>query len=311
MTQETVLQIPMDKILPSYILLRMVDKRSMSYLELRDSIKESGLLNSICVRTSTRQEGFYEIVDGMYRYSCCKDLNYNTIPAIITEANDAKVLILQIQANAVRANTTPVEYANQIKKLFIADSGMTFATLSNELKKSPAWIKKTLGLLNLTPPLATRVDRGEIPLTSAYMLAKLPKWLQQDEEENAIVMPVKEFCRICQDRLIDVRQLKADQRKNNYYREQAKPHPYLQFYRVITSELKHLAVGPTLLIKNNITKPIDAWRLAIAWVLHLDPDNIKLQENKIKERIEKEQKSIAYRIRDREMQRDKELIDSL
>jgi len=309
--QETILQIPMDKILPSYLLLRMLDKRSMSYLELRDSIKESGLLNSICVRPSARREGYYDIIDGMYRWSCYKDLNKTVIPAIITEADDAKVLILQIQANAIRANTTPVEYANQIKKLFIADPGMTFAILSTELKKSPSWIKKTLGLLNLIPEIAIRVDRGEIPLTSAYMLAKLPKWLQAEEEENAIVMPVKEFCRLCQDKSMNVRQLKSDQRKNNYYREQLKPHPYLQFYRVITAELKHLAVGPTLLIKNNITKPIDAWKLAIGWVLHMDPDNIKLQEDRIKEKIEKEHKAVIRRSFDRHAQRDKELIDSL
>ena len=251
---ETVLQIPMDKILPPYLLLRMVDKRSMAYLELRDSINESGLINSICVRESANREGYYDIIDGGYRWSCCKDLDYKTIPAIITVADDAKVLVLQIQANAIRANTTPVEYANQIKKVFSADSGMTFAVLATKLKKSPSWIKKTLGLLNLVPEIAIRVDRGEIPLTSAYMLAKLPKWLQTEEEENAIIMPVKEFCRLCQDKLMDVRQLKADQRKNNYYREQLKPHPYLQFYRVLVAELKHLAVGPTLLIKNNITK---------------------------------------------------------
>ncbi len=308
---DQIINVPVGQIFPPYLLLRLLDRRDLAYLELRDSIREVGILNSVCIRSSPRREGWWELIDGMYRWSCAKDLGLSSIPAIVVEADDDKVLRLQLMANAIRAATRPVDFANQMKRLFMTDPEMTFAKLSVDLHKSPAWIKKMLGLLNLCPDLATLTDRSEIPLTSAYMASKLPKWMQQELQEAAIVMPVKEFTRLCQDRLMDYKNAAREERQKNFYRMEYEPHPYLQYYRVLVAEWKHLAVGPTLLVKNNITKPIDAWKLALAWVLHMDPDNVAEQLRKAKERFDQRQRGIQKRSTDRSARFDAELLERM
>lgn len=300
-----------DKIFPPYLLMRLVNRRDLAYLELRDSIQEIGLLSPICVRVSPRREGWYEIVSGMRRWSCHVDLKIPVIPAIIKEADDTKVLRMQLIENAVRADAQPIEYANQMKRLFMASPKMNFSHLSSAIKKSPAWIKKMLGLLTLYPAAAKKVDRGEIPISSAYMLSKLPKWLQTDLIEEAIFMPVKDFCMLCREHLFNFRQIRKEDRQANYWKTAFEPHPYLQFYRVIVAEWKHLAVGPTLLIKNNITKPIDAWKLALSWILHMDKDNIAEQEKRAKEKCETMQRGIQMRANDRNAKFDQQMIEKM
>lgn len=45
-------EIPLDQIVEPWVVLRVVNRESIEYLELRDSIVHQGLLNSICVRPS-------------------------------------------------------------------------------------------------------------------------------------------------------------------------------------------------------------------------------------------------------------------
>ena len=49
--------IPLDQIIEPWVVLRVVNRESVEYLELRDSIGRQGLLNSICVRPSPRRPG--------------------------------------------------------------------------------------------------------------------------------------------------------------------------------------------------------------------------------------------------------------
>ena len=53
----------------TWIVLRVVNRSSVEYLELRDSLADRGFLNSICVRPSSRKPGKVEVVDGLYRYT--------------------------------------------------------------------------------------------------------------------------------------------------------------------------------------------------------------------------------------------------
>ena len=66
--------IPLDQIVEPWVVLRIVDRESVAYLELRDSVAHQGILNSICVRPSARKPGLYEVVDGLYRYTAAREL---------------------------------------------------------------------------------------------------------------------------------------------------------------------------------------------------------------------------------------------
>ena len=143
--------IPLDQIVEPWAVLRVVNRESTEYLELRDSIAKQGLLNSICVRPSLRRPGYYEVVDGLYRYTAACELRLLALPCVVKHnLTDEDVLAIQIQANALRPETTAIEYARQIKRIMAAITARqgrdaTLADVSNVIHKNPAWIGANSG----------------------------------------------------------------------------------------------------------------------------------------------------------------------
>src|SRR5690606_37573841 len=97
-----------DALVPCPIQLRPVRKETLEFRELKRSIENLGVLNSILVRPV---EGRMEVVDGSHRFAACRDLRLERIPAIVKELTDREVHLCQIQANASHVATSPVEYA--------------------------------------------------------------------------------------------------------------------------------------------------------------------------------------------------------
>ena len=141
--------IPLDQLVEPWVVLRVVNREAVEYLELRDSIAKQGLLNSICVRPSLRRPGYYEVVDGLYRYTAACELRLPALPCIVKQSvSDEEVLALQIQANALRPETTAIEYARQIRRIMDAITARqgrdaSLADVSNLIHKSPDWIGAT------------------------------------------------------------------------------------------------------------------------------------------------------------------------
>jgi ParB family chromosome partitioning protein len=159
------------------IKLRVVDKESIEFLELCDSLREKGFLNSILVRPQGNGNDTldaqgnacdeYEIVDGLSRVTAARDVGLSMVPCIIREISDKDVLALQIQANAISLETKPAEYAHQIKRMMALDPDLTQSQVACLIRKSPSWVGSCLGLLNLLKDIQVMVDRGEIPLQNA------------------------------------------------------------------------------------------------------------------------------------------------
>ena len=112
------------------------------------------------------------MADGLYRVTAAREAGLATMPCLVKDLTDDDLLAIQIQANALRPETTPMEYARQIKRIMEARPEATLAEISTRiLHKSPGWVSETLGLLDLKKEYQTAVDRGEMPLGSAYELA--------------------------------------------------------------------------------------------------------------------------------------------
>ena len=121
-------EIPLDQIVEPWVVLRVVNRESVEYLELRDSLAHQGFLNSICVRPSLRQPGNYEVVDGLYRRAACCELRRPTMPCIVKHnLTDEDVLAIQIQANALRPETT----ADGVRPADQADHGRHYGPAGN------------------------------------------------------------------------------------------------------------------------------------------------------------------------------------
>ena len=170
--------------------LRYVNKESVEYLEMRDSIRDHGILQSLLVRpvgAATRSSKVSTVLTG------AKEVGLEKVPCIIREATDDEVLVLQLQANAISPDTQLAEYAQQLKKLMERNPDMTKRELACLIRKSPQWISKCLDLTRLLRNIQVMVDRGEIPAENAYMLAKIPRSMQMDYVDRAKIMLRKEF----------------------------------------------------------------------------------------------------------------------
>lgn len=278
--------IPLDQIIEPWAVLRVVNRESIEYLELRDSLAAVGPLNSICVRPSVPRPGYYEVVDGLYRYTGACELRLPALPCIVKHnLTDEDVLAIQIQANALRPETTAVEYARQIKRIMDAiaarqGADATLADVSNLIHKNVEWIGDQLRLLVLRPDIQKAVERGEIPLKSAYMLAKLPRIHQGQLVELAKTAPAREFVSVAA-RLLKRIQEAARQGKLHDFGRDFEPVPHLRPLKEVLAEYREHHLGGLAVTKAGSQTAVDGWYLALEWALNLDEESIRHQREKV------------------------------
>ena len=82
-------------------------------IELQDSIKKYGGLNSLIVRP--RKEGYYEIISGHRRKYAAERLGYKKIPVIIRMMQDDEAVVTIVDSNLQREQITPSEKAYAYK----------------------------------------------------------------------------------------------------------------------------------------------------------------------------------------------------
>lgn len=311
MLENPVIVVKLDDIVTPYLLLRIVDKRSLAYMELCDSILAHGVLNSILVRRSLRFEDKYEIIDGMYRFSCAKDLGLEHIGCTLVTASDQEALLMQIQANMQRPPTKRAEFATHLKRLFAADSDLTFDALAARLNKNPGWIKDTLRLVRLCETAKRELDAGNLTLVAAYAMCRLPQKMQEEFLPMAIAMSGRDAASICNEMSKDYFERIHNNRAESYYNLDRRPQPHLRNCREVRRELNQPLCGAVFLSDKEY-QPLEIWRLALSWVLHLDPDSLKAQSEKHKIKLEKMEQEIIERRKKRESlkkQRDLGLSD--
>lgn len=280
------------------IQLRPVDKRTVEYAELFDSIKANGLWQPILVRPSSG--GTYEVVDGFYRFSCCRDLRIEKIPCLVRALTDFEVIAAQIQTNAVRLETDPYYYAQHLWRIIKEDQSMTVAEVSKAINKSRAWISQMLGLIRLSPEVSIALKRGYISLSVAVELSRLPKDAQKELVHFAAVNKERDTIPILRERVRKFKEAIKRGRMEVYYESLIEPVAHLRPLREITRECKSLGDAYTVLKLVDAKEPIDGWRAALQWVLHLDPEAKEAQVKRLARRRREEEKAIEARKLDRE-----------
>jgi ParB/RepB/Spo0J family partition protein len=257
-------------------LLRRVDQHSAEFRELRDTIKANGLLNSICVRPHPQKPGYYQVVDGMYRLTICRDLGWETIPCVVKEVTDESLIALQIIANAVRPETTVTEYARQLKRLLEIYPEIAIPDLSVMIGRSIAWIYAQLSLLNVHQDTQAMIDRGEIPLMNAYMLAKIPLSVQRNYVEPAMVMAASEFKQLAADVVRKFMENAREGKLETHFGGEADltPRPYLRSLKIIKAEYERMNTAAVMLHTEKCRTPFDGWKAALKWALNLDEASV-------------------------------------
>ena len=297
MTDNQVAHIELKSLRECRIQLRPVDKRTVEYRELKDSIQAHGLWQPLLVRPAT--DGLYDVVDGFYRYNCCRELRLKTVPCLIRELSDTEVLIAQIQTNAVRLETDPIDFARQIWRIIKVEGEMTVGEMARAVKKSPVWIRKMLKITRLCSEASTAVRRGQMSISIAHEIAKVPPAIQKELLPQAVVIPTGEFLPIIRRRVRAFRESLKTGRMEDYYRSFIDPVPHLRKMRVLIAEAGIPATGAELLTRMKAETPMDGWRLCLDWVLHLDPDAVVKQKERLALQHVQEEEQADLRKQDR------------
>jgi ParB/RepB/Spo0J family partition protein len=279
--------IPLSQLHEPWPIMRPVIRDSIEFLERKDSIARHGPLNSLLVRPSTRQPGKFEIIDGMWRYSASLEIGREDYPCIIKLGlSDDDALAMQLQANAVRADTTPTEYSRQLRRIIQTRKGMTASELARIAGKHPAWVKERLNLLEMAKDMQLMVDRGEISISNGYMLAKIPRIWRRKYVDHARVMSGPEFKALAAAVIKQYTECVQKGKMDERYLPEFTPQHYLRGVKEVKAELENPQVGATIMAADNCKTLPDAWNSCLRWALHLDRQSIEEQQRKATQRNE-------------------------
>lgn len=170
------------------------DKEKME--ELKNSIKERGIIQPIIVRKSTEQSDKFEIIAGERRWQAAQSAGLHEVPVVEIEADNLKSLEFAIVENVQRSDLNPIEEAEGYKKL-IDEFNYDQEKVSKFIGKSRAHVSNCLRLLSLPGEVILLIEQNKISqghakvlvgLDNAHFLAKkiIEKKLSVRQAENLI-----------------------------------------------------------------------------------------------------------------------------
>lgn len=131
--------------------------------ELAESIREQGVIQPIIVRRVLR--GF-EIVAGERRFRASQLCGNDTIPAVVRELDDAKVMEIALIENLQREDLNAIETATAYEAL-MDKFRLTQEELSLKVGKSRSHIANFIRLLALPESIKSHVSRGTMSMGHA------------------------------------------------------------------------------------------------------------------------------------------------
>ena len=166
---------------------KIVDDESME--ELKESIKEKGLLNRIIVRPIENTDE-YEIISGHRRVHAAELLGIKEIPAVVYFVGRDEATVLMVDSNCQRESLSPMEKAKAYKmKLDAIKHQGTSRQVVGKSEESAETISKTdsgrtvqrlIRLTYLVPELQEYVDQGKMKVSPAVEISFLDEEAQRD-----------------------------------------------------------------------------------------------------------------------------------
>ncbi|CDM69802.1 Stage 0 sporulation protein J [Clostridium bornimense] len=125
---------------------------------LAKSIKDNGIIQPLVLKESGND---YEIIAGERRWRAAKLAGIKSIPAVIMELTDQKVLEVSLIENIQREDLNPIEEALAFKRL-IKEFSITQEEVSKVIGRSRTAITNTMRLLNLDKRVQQYLIEGVI-----------------------------------------------------------------------------------------------------------------------------------------------------
>lgn len=152
--------------------------------ELKESVKENGLLEPIIVRSFSA--GTFEIISGHRRVEVCRESGIQTVPAIVREMTKDEAVIAMVDSNLQREHLLPSEkaFAYKMKLEALKHQGkVTSRQLVGKYEsadkisesESGRQVQRYIRLTHLIPELLKLVDEERIAFTPAVEISYLPE----------------------------------------------------------------------------------------------------------------------------------------
>ncbi len=285
--------------------LRQCDTDNEDYVSLRDSISVGGVFQPILVREITEEGStYYQLVDGLQRYTACKELGILEVDVKIGTLTDIEALQAQLITNVHRVETKPIEYTKALIRLMSLDSSLTVPDIATRIAKSAQWLNQRFNMVNkLDPRLLDLVNEGQISVTNALQLAKLPQSEQFDYAQQAQTETAVDFVKTVKDRVSEINKSAKEGR------EADERHFELTIKQRRLSEIKAAnddsGFASSLVSSAKPADLVAAVQLGIQWVLSIDPvtaatregvyneTEILRAEKKVQAKVERDKKAAA------------------
>ena len=149
--------------------------------ELKNSIKERGIIQPLIVRKSDDQDDKFELIAGERRWQAAQSAGLHEVPVVIIDADNLKSLELAIIENVQRKDLNPVEEAESYNNL-IKNFGYDHEKVSQFIGKSRSHISNSIRLLSLPEKILELIRNNKISQGHAKVLVGL---------ENALLLTDK------------------------------------------------------------------------------------------------------------------------
>jgi ParB/RepB/Spo0J family partition protein len=140
------------------------------------SIREKGVLQPIVVRK--RKPAGWEIVFGHRRHAGAVKAERDAIPAIVRDMTDDDVFEAQLIENVHREDMHPLDEADGFKRMI--DRGKTAQYIADKIGRPVTYIAQRLKLCELGKEVRAALDKEEISLGVAVLIARVPPSLQAE-----------------------------------------------------------------------------------------------------------------------------------
>ncbi len=208
--------------------------------ELKESIINHGILQPLIVRKSIKG---YEIVVGERRYRAGKLAGLTSVPVVVRELTEEKMMELALIENLQREDLNPIEEAIAYEKL-MNHLQVTQEQLAKQLGKSRPHIANHVRLLQLPKVVQQFISDGELSMGHGRALLGL-------KDKNKLSLLVEKVIK----EKMSVRELESliQQLNENVSRETKKTEVVSPFIRAKEESLRN-RLGTSVLIKKGKNK---------------------------------------------------------
>jgi len=184
-------------------------------MELRDSIREFGIIQPIIVKRDSR--GLYIVIAGERRLKAAALAGLKKVPAIIREADEKDSALLALVENVQRENLNYIEEAAAYKRL-MEEYGLTQSEIARRVGKQQSTISNKIRILSLPPEIRQVLVENQLTERHARALLKVT----DESVRKQILGRIVEHCLNVKqtEKLIDdvLKKQEEDQRKGEKLR---------------------------------------------------------------------------------------------